>query len=98
MHIARSTIRKTLSKFVENSMFLTGRSNPKLARDIVHLLGQELDEPISLFSDGEVRIRIEHNLRRRLVYIIQPTAFPVNASIMEVVFLADAARRASAKE
>lgn len=98
MHIARSTIRKTLSKFVDNSMFLTGRSNPKLARDIVRILGQQLDEPISLFADGEVRIRIEHNLRRRLVFIIQPTAFPVNASIMEVVFLADAAKRASAKE
>ncbi|MBP9719280.1 MAG: ribose-phosphate pyrophosphokinase [Candidatus Levybacteria bacterium] len=79
-------------------ILLTGRSNPQLAHDIASLLSHELLEPISIFADGEIRVRIPHNMRRRHVFIIQPTASPVNDSLMELVFMIDAAKRSSATE
>ncbi len=98
MAISRTSLRKTLSKFVENSVLLTGRSNPQLAHDIAKLLHQQMFEPISSFADGEIRVRIPQNMRRRHVFIIQPTSTPVNDSIMELILMIDAARRASASE
>ncbi len=98
MTISRTSIRKTLSKFVEDSILLTGRSHPQLARDIAKLLGQKLYEPITSFSDGEIRVRIPQNMRRRHVFIIQPTSVPVNDNIMELVLMIDAVRRSSAAE
>lgn len=77
---------------------LTGRSNPKLARSIGLILKKEVYEPVSIFSDGEIRVKIPLNLRRRHVFIIQPTSHPVNDHLMELIFMIDAARRASAKE
>lgn len=79
-------------------VILTGRSNPALAHAIGKILGVEVLEPISIFSDGEIRVRISKNLRRRMVFIIQPTSTPVNDHIMELLFMIDAARRASASE
>lgn len=70
----------------------------KLAGDIGNLLGHDVSNPISIFSDGEIRVRIQKNLRRRIVFIIQPTSSPVNDHIMELMFMTDAARRASAQE
>lgn len=77
---------------------LTGRANPKLAHAIGKLLKKEEDEPISVFADGETRIAIRQNMRRRHVYIIQPTSPPANEHIMELILLSDAARRGSASE
>lgn len=51
-----------------------------------------------MFSDGEIRVRIPENMRRRHVFIIQPTSAPVNDSLMELVFMIDAAKRSSATE
>lgn len=79
-------------------IILTGRANPKLAHAVGKILKHEVSEPISIFSDGETRVAIEKNMRRRHVFIIQPTAPPVNDHIMELVLLADAARRGSASE
>jgi ribose-phosphate pyrophosphokinase len=79
-------------------ILLTGKSNPKLAHDIAELLSHELLEPITIFSDGEIRVRIPQNMRRRHVFIIQPTAAPVNNSLMELIFMIDAAKRSSASE
>lgn len=79
-------------------ILLTGRANPKLARAIAKHLRKPLDEPISSFPDGEIRVRIGPNLRRRPVFIVQPTAPPVNDNIMELVLMIDAAKRASASE
>lgn len=82
----------------DDLILLTGRANNKLADDIGKILKLEVSNPVSIFSDGEIRVRIKQNLRRRSVFIIQPTSKPVNDHIMELVFIADAARRASASE
>lgn len=79
-------------------ILLTGRANQKLADAIGKILRMEVSCPISIFFDGEIRVRIKQNLRRRSVFIIQPTSKPVNDHIMELVFMVDAARRASASE
>ncbi len=82
----------------ESYVLLSGSANPKLAKDIAKILHQELHEPISIFSDGEIRVKIPVNMRRKHVFIIQPTSNPVNDHIMELVFLIDAAKRSSARE
>lgn len=88
--------QKTVSS--DDFILLTGRSNPTLAKDIAALLEQELFEPITIFSDGEIRVRIPQNMRRRHVFIIHPTSSPVNDSLMELMFMIDAAKRSSASE
>jgi ribose-phosphate pyrophosphokinase len=80
----------------EDYVLLTGRSNQKLASDIAKLLKQKIHEPISVFSDGEVRVRVPVSMRNRHVFIIQPTYPNANASIMELLLLIDAAKRSSA--
>lgn len=82
----------------EDYVLLTGRSNPKLAKDIAKILGVQAHEPISQFADGEIRVRVPVSMRNRHVFIIQPTAPQVNASIMELILMIDAAKRASASE
>lgn len=82
----------------DDFVLLTGRSNPPLAKAIGKILHKEVLEPISIFSDGEVRVRIPVNLRRRHVFIVQPTSPHTNDNVMELIFMIDAARRASASE
>ena len=82
----------------DDFVLLTGRSNPKLAKEIGNILEVPVSEPISIFSDGEIRVRIQPNLRRRMVFIIQSTSTPVNDHIMELLFMIDAAKRASSAE
>lgn len=77
---------------------LTGRSNPELARRVGDILKLRVDEPVTLFADGESNIQISNNLRRRDVYIIQPTSPPVNESIIDLYLMIKAAKRASAEE
>jgi ribose-phosphate pyrophosphokinase len=91
-------VSKTTSVYPQEFILLSGRSNPQLASQIATLLKSDLVTPISLFSDGEIRVRIAPNLRRRYVYIIQSTAPPVNDSIMELLFMIDAVKRSSAAE
>lgn len=77
---------------------LTGTANLKLAQDIAKILGKNVDETISTFADGEKRVIIPENLRKRQVFIIQPTCSPVDESIMELLLIIDAAKRSSASE
>ncbi len=79
-------------------VLLTGRSNPLLAKKVASFLKKELFNPVSVFSDGEIRIKVPENVRRKHVFIIQPTCPPVNDSLLELVFMIDAARRSSADE
>lgn len=69
-----------------------------LAGKIAKRLGMEVHSPISVFSDGEIRVKFPENVRRHHVFIIQSTCPPVNDSLMELVFMIDAARRSSADE
>src|SRR5581483_8862575 len=82
----------------DDYILLTGTANPKLAKAIGKLLKKPVDEPITRFSDGETRVTIGQNVRRRHVFIIQPTTPPVNDHVMELILMADAAKRASASE
>src|SRR3989344_8505980 len=79
-------------------VLLTGTANLKLARDVAKILGQNADETVTVFADGEKRIIIPENLRRRDVFIIQPTCPPVDSNLMELFLIIDAAKRSSASE
>lgn len=79
-------------------VLLTGTANLKLAKDIAKILGKNVDEVVSTFADGEKRVVIPENLRKRDVFIIQPTCPPVDSNLMELLLIIDAARRSSASE
>jgi ribose-phosphate pyrophosphokinase len=75
----------------------SGSANPKLAKDICDVLGVSLGAcDKARFSDGETRVKINRNVRGTDVFIVQPTCTPVNENLMELVFMIDACRRASA--
>jgi len=82
---------------VSKLMVFTGNANPELAR----LLAERLDIPlgnasVGKFSDGEITIEIDENVRGKDVFIIQPTCAPTNDNLMELILMADGLRRASA--
>ncbi len=75
----------------------TGNANPILAQAVADELGIPLgDILVSRFSDGEVRVQIQENVRGADVFIIQPTCPPVNENLMELLIMIDAFKRASA--
>ncbi len=76
---------------------LTGNAHPGLAGRIADYIGQPLGGvDISRFPDGEIFVKIVENIRGQDIYIIQPTCYPPNENIMELLIIIDAARRASA--
>ncbi len=79
-------------------VLLAGNGNMKLAQEIGKILKKEVTNPVTYFSDGEVRVKGIPNLRRRPVFILQPTTPPVNDHLMELLLIIDAARRAAASE
>jgi len=80
----------------EHLKIFTGRSNPILAQGIAESLGKKLgDLSIKTFSDGELWIKFEENIRGSDVFIIQPTNSPAD-NIVELILIIDAAVRASA--
>ncbi|MGB1093010.1 MAG: ribose-phosphate pyrophosphokinase, partial [Oceanobacter sp.] len=78
-------------------MVFTGTANPELAQLVVERLDIPLgDADVGKFSDGEITINIDENVRGKDVFIIQPTCNPTNDNLMEVILMADGLRRASA--
>lgn len=78
-------------------LVFSGNANRELALCICRELGVPLGKAlVSRFSDGEVQIEIEENVRRREVYLIQPTCAPAADNFMELIALVDALKRASA--
>ena len=78
-------------------VIFSGNSNPKLAKAVCDNLKVELGKAlVGEFSDGEIRIKIEENVRGKDVFVIQSTCSPVNQNIMELLIMLDALRRASA--
>ena len=76
----------------------TGNANPALAKEICDYLGLPLGEAfVGRFNNGEVQIMIDESVRGKDVFIIQPTSYPVNDNLMELMIMADALRRASAR-
>ena len=77
---------------------IAGNANPMLAQQISQNLGIELSEAkIGRFSDGEIQVKIIDSVRGADCYILQPTCAPVNENVMELLVIADALKRASAR-
>ncbi|MFL2730970.1 MAG: ribose-phosphate pyrophosphokinase [SAR86 cluster bacterium] len=77
----------------------TGTANPELANDISKILGIEISKAdVGYFSDGEIRVEIEDNVRGHDTFIIQSTCTPQNKNLMELMLLADALKRSSASK
>ncbi|MBD8975822.1 ribose-phosphate pyrophosphokinase [Veillonella magna] len=76
----------------------TGNANPELAKEICDYLGLPLGEAfVGRFNNGEVQIMIDESVRGKDVFIVQPTSFPVNDNLVELLVMADALKRASAR-
>ena len=81
-----------------NTVLFTGNANPALAREIAQTLGVELGKAkVGRFSDGEVDVEIQQNVRARDVFVVQPTCSPTNEFLMELLIMVDAFKRASAR-
>jgi ribose-phosphate pyrophosphokinase len=77
---------------------ISGNSNPNLAKAIAKQLKIELSDVIlEKFADGEIYVEIKDQVRGADVFVIQSTSHPVNDRLMELLILADALKRSSAK-
>ena len=75
----------------------TGNANPKLAADICKIIGTKLGESeVKSFADGEASVSLYETVRGSDVFLVQSTCKPVNDSLMELLIMVDACRRASA--
>ena len=76
----------------------SGNSNIILAKEIADHLGIPLgDAFVATFSDGEINVKINENVRGGDIFVVQPTSQPVNNHLMELLIMIDAFKRASAK-
>jgi ribose-phosphate pyrophosphokinase len=76
----------------------TGNAHPELARQICKCLKIKLsDALVSTFSEGEVRVKINENVRGKDVFVVQPTCPPTNDNLMELLIMIDALKRTSAQ-
>ena len=82
----------------DNMMVFSGNANLPLAKSIVRHLNIPLGKvSVDTFSDGEIMIEILENVRGKDVFIVQPTCYPSNKNLMELMIMADAIRRSSAR-
>ena len=77
----------------------TGTANPELAIEVSNILGIDISAAdVGYFSDGELKVQIEENVRGHDTFIIQSTCSPTNKNVMEIMLLADALKRSSASK
>jgi ribose-phosphate pyrophosphokinase len=75
----------------------TGTANPELANEVAKILDIEISKAdVGYFSDGEIKVQIEDNVRGHDTFILQSTCAPSNKNLMELMLLADALKRSSA--
>jgi ribose-phosphate pyrophosphokinase len=80
-----------------NLLVFTGTANRPLADAVCKQLGTRLGKAlVGRFSDGEVQVEIEENVRRQEVFVLQPTCAPSAENLVELLVLIDALKRASA--
>lgn len=83
---------------LNNIKIFSGNSNVPLAQEICKSLDIPLGKAnVKKFSDGEIQLEIEENVRGMDVFIVQSTCTPVNISLMELLIMMDAVKRASAE-
>ncbi|ARU32381.1 ribose-phosphate pyrophosphokinase [Sulfuriferula sp. AH1] len=81
----------------DSLMVFTGNANPRLAEDVVRHLNIHLGRAtVARFSDGEVMVELLEHVRGKDVFVLQSTCVPTNDSLMEIMVMVDALRRASA--
>ena len=81
-----------------NLLIFSGNANKRLTSDICKFLKVKLaDAAVDHFSDGEIRVKINENVRGHDVFVVQPTCTPSNDNLMELLILIDALKRASAQ-
>ena len=79
-------------------MVFTGNANPGMAAEIAQYLGITLGAAhVGRFSDGEVTVEINQNVRARDVFVVQSTCAPTNENLMELLIMVDALKRSSAE-
>ena len=82
-----------------NLDIFTGSANPELASEVSKILGIDISQAdIGQFSDGEIKVQIEDNVRGHDTFIIQSTCAPTNKNVMEIMLIADALKRSSASK
>jgi ribose-phosphate pyrophosphokinase len=80
-----------------NLMVFSGNAHPKLAQDVCDDLNIPIGKAfVSQFSDGEVQVEIQENVRGKDVFVVQPTCMPTNDNVMELLIMVDALKRSSA--
>ncbi len=82
--------------YLANTMLFTGNANPELAIKIASYLSLPMGKiNVGRFSDGEIFVEIDENVRGRDAFIIQSLCSPTNDNLMELIIIADALKRAS---
>lgn len=77
-------------------MIFSGNSNRRLAEDVANYLNISVGKAsVTTFSDGEISVEIQENVRGQDIFIIQPTCQPTNDHLMELMIMSDALRRSS---
>jgi ribose-phosphate pyrophosphokinase len=83
---------------MDNMIIFSGTSNPKLTTAICEYLDRPLGgAKVTTFSDGEIQIEIDENVRSKDVFVVQSTCLPVNKNLVELLLMIDAFKRSSAR-
>ena len=76
----------------------SGNAHPELAKHICQYLKVKLSDAfVGKFSEGEIRVKINENVRGKDVFVVQPTSPPTNENLMELLIMIDALKRSSAQ-
>ena len=86
-----------MNKINKGFDIFTGSANPEFATEVSKILGIKISKAdVGYFSDGELKVEIEENVRGHDTFIIQSTCSPTNKNVMEIMLIADALKRSSA--
>lgn len=95
---ANQLYRQPKSILPNRLRLFAGTANPALAHEVACYLGLDLGGiKIKRFADGEIYVQVQESIRGCDVFLIQPTCPPVNDSLMELLIMIDACKRASAR-
>ncbi len=90
-------VREAAPLYADQFEIYHGNSNPELAHKIAHYLGSEPGKAeVFQFANENIFVKILDNVREKDIFVVQPTSHPVNQSIMELLIMIDAFKRASA--
>ncbi|OGX41056.1 MAG: phosphoribosylpyrophosphate synthetase [Omnitrophica WOR_2 bacterium RIFCSPLOWO2_01_FULL_41_12] len=83
---------------MDKLMVFSGNAHPELAKNICQYLKIKLSDALTArFSEGEIRVKINENVRGKDVFVVQPTCPPTNDNLMELLIMIDALRRSSSQ-